>query len=176
MKLTPKQKAFADYYIETGNATQSAIKAGYSKKTASETGYENLRKPHILEYIESKLEEHEFDVKLRQKQALKYALDVLHEKETEEHAFAVGDESGSRVEVVRLKPKIKDRLEAAKFIVSIASAIEKNRLLNVKLEQEIEKLKAETKKITNNTKNDAPTVVNIIPLERKGDGRDNRFE
>ncbi|MEG0669155.1 MAG: terminase small subunit, partial [Clostridium sp.] len=31
MKLTPKQKAFADYYIELGNATEAAIKAGYSK-------------------------------------------------------------------------------------------------------------------------------------------------
>ena len=31
-KLTPKQKAFADYYIETGNATEAAIRAGYSKK------------------------------------------------------------------------------------------------------------------------------------------------
>jgi phage terminase small subunit len=32
-KLTPKQKAFADYYIETGNATEAAIKAGYNKKS-----------------------------------------------------------------------------------------------------------------------------------------------
>jgi phage terminase small subunit len=32
MKLTPKQKAFADYYIETGNATEVAIKAEYSKR------------------------------------------------------------------------------------------------------------------------------------------------
>lgn len=34
MKLTPKQKTFSEYYIETGNATESAVKAGYSKKTA----------------------------------------------------------------------------------------------------------------------------------------------
>ena len=31
-KLTPKQKAFADYYIETGNATEAARKAGYKGK------------------------------------------------------------------------------------------------------------------------------------------------
>ena len=34
MNLTPKQKAFADYYIELGNATEAAIKAGYNEKTA----------------------------------------------------------------------------------------------------------------------------------------------
>lgn len=38
MKLTEKQKKFADYYIELGNATQAAIKAGYSKKTANRIG------------------------------------------------------------------------------------------------------------------------------------------
>ena len=53
MNLTPKQQAFADYYIQTGNATESAIKAGYSKKTAKEMGCENLTKPHISEYIEA---------------------------------------------------------------------------------------------------------------------------
>jgi phage terminase small subunit len=33
-ELTLKQQKFIDYYIQTGNATQSAINAGYSKKTA----------------------------------------------------------------------------------------------------------------------------------------------
>lgn len=57
MKLTPKQQAFADYYIQTGNATEAAIKAGYSKKTAKETGYENLTKPHLQQYIAEKQKE-----------------------------------------------------------------------------------------------------------------------
>lgn len=51
MRLTEKQKKFCDYYIQSGNATEAAIKAGYSKRTATETGYENLRKPHLAEYI-----------------------------------------------------------------------------------------------------------------------------
>lgn len=56
-KLTEKQKRFADYYIETGNASESAIRAGYSKKTACETGYENLRKPHIADYVKERNKE-----------------------------------------------------------------------------------------------------------------------
>ncbi|PIH04036.1 terminase small subunit [Clostridium combesii] len=32
MEPTRKQKTFADYYIETGNVTEAAIKTGYSKK------------------------------------------------------------------------------------------------------------------------------------------------
>lgn len=51
MELTPKQKAFADYYLETGNATEAAKRAGYSEKTAYAMGAENLRKPQISQYI-----------------------------------------------------------------------------------------------------------------------------
>jgi hypothetical protein len=58
-KLTPKQKAFADYYIETGNATEAAIKAGYSKKTAYSIGNENLKKPEVKKYIEQRIAEKE---------------------------------------------------------------------------------------------------------------------
>ncbi len=51
MSLTPKQKAFADYYIECGNATEAAKRAGYSKRTARVIGQENLLKPAISAYI-----------------------------------------------------------------------------------------------------------------------------
>ena len=51
MELTPRQKAFADYYLETGNATEAAKRAGYSEKTARQIGTENLAKPYISEYI-----------------------------------------------------------------------------------------------------------------------------
>ena len=56
MKLTPKQQKFADYYITTGNATESAIKAGYSKNTAKQIGAENLTKPYLQEYIKKRNE------------------------------------------------------------------------------------------------------------------------
>ena len=52
--LTPKQKAFADYYIECGNATEAAKRAGYKEKAAYATGSENLRKPQIIAYIEER--------------------------------------------------------------------------------------------------------------------------
>ncbi len=50
--LTPKQRLFVELYVVDFNATQAAIDAGYSKKTATEMGYENLRKPHIKKYKE----------------------------------------------------------------------------------------------------------------------------
>ena len=56
-ELTPKQKAFADYYIETGNATEAARRAGYSAKTAKQTGAENLSKPYLAAYIKERMAE-----------------------------------------------------------------------------------------------------------------------
>jgi phage terminase small subunit len=54
--LTPKQKAFADYYIACGNATEAARKAGYSKATARQIATENLAKPAISQYIAERME------------------------------------------------------------------------------------------------------------------------
>lgn len=51
MKLTPKQKKFCEYYIQTGNAAEAARQAGYSEKTARTIGSENLTKPDVLQYI-----------------------------------------------------------------------------------------------------------------------------
>lgn len=53
--LTPKQQKFCDEYIKTGNATLSAINAGYSQKTAYSIGTENLKKPELKKYIDSQL-------------------------------------------------------------------------------------------------------------------------
>ena len=50
-KLTAKQKAFCEEYLIDLNATQAAIRAGYSEKTASFIGHENLNKPYIAEYL-----------------------------------------------------------------------------------------------------------------------------
>ena len=51
IKLSPKQKLFCEEYAKTKNATQSAINAGYSEKTAGIIGFENLKKPKIIEYL-----------------------------------------------------------------------------------------------------------------------------
>ena len=50
-KLTDKQELFCHEYLIDLNKSQAAIRAGYSEKTAGETGYENLKKPQIQERI-----------------------------------------------------------------------------------------------------------------------------
>ena len=50
--LTPKQRKFVKFYVESGNATEAAIKAGYSEDRAAVTGSENVRKSNIRKAIE----------------------------------------------------------------------------------------------------------------------------
>ncbi|MEA2036159.1 MAG: terminase small subunit [Nanoarchaeota archaeon] len=54
-KLTPKQAMFCKEYLIDLNATQAAIRAGYSKKTADKIGHENLVKPDIKSKIDDEL-------------------------------------------------------------------------------------------------------------------------
>ena len=55
-KLTPKQRKFCNEYMLDLNATQAAIRAGYSKRTAMEQGYQLLQKTSVQEYL-SKLKQ-----------------------------------------------------------------------------------------------------------------------
>ena len=54
--LTKKQERFVEEYLVDLNATQAAIRAGYSEKTAEAIGYENLRKPQIQAVIQKAME------------------------------------------------------------------------------------------------------------------------
>jgi len=56
-RLSKKQKIFVEEYIKCWNATQAAIKAGYSKRTATNIGCENLTKPYIAEEIQRRIDE-----------------------------------------------------------------------------------------------------------------------
>ena len=54
-RLNPKQKAFADYYIKSGNILDSAVKAGYSETYAKSQGYKLLDNVGIKQYIDERL-------------------------------------------------------------------------------------------------------------------------
>lgn len=70
-KLTIKQKKFADEYIKTGNATQSAINAGYSKKYANTNVSKLLQNTTIKSYIDERMKELEDEAIADQKEILK---------------------------------------------------------------------------------------------------------
>ena len=82
-KLTQKQRRFIDEYIISGNATQAAIKAGYSKKTAAVTATENLRKPNIKAEIEKRNAEIQSEKTADMTEVMEYLTSVMRGEQTD---------------------------------------------------------------------------------------------
>lgn len=76
-KMTAKQQRFCDEYLIDLNATQAAIRAGYSEKTARAIANENLTKPYIKEYIEKRMAEKESELIADQNEVMKYLSAVM---------------------------------------------------------------------------------------------------
>ena len=70
MKLTAKQEKFCNEYLIDLNATQAAIRAGYSEKTAAVIGAENLIKPNIANFIQERQKELQEETGITQKRVL----------------------------------------------------------------------------------------------------------
>ena len=111
--LTLKQQRFADEYIISGNATQAAILAGYSKKTARSIGQENLTKPDIKKYIDERLEELESSKIAKQEEVLKYLTSLMRGEETEQTLRGLGE--GEQM-IDDIEVSAKDRIKAAELL------------------------------------------------------------
>lgn len=113
VKMTDKQKRFCDEYLIDLNATQSAIRAGYSKKTAQRTGSENLSKPVIREYIDKRLKEKESQLIATQDEVLRYFTSVLRGESESEVVVVEGIGDGcSQARVILKKPDENQRIKA----------------------------------------------------------------
>lgn len=81
-KLTPKQKAFADYYIELGNATEAARRAGYKKPNVQ--GSQNLEKLSIKSYIDERINALDETRIAKGEEVLEYLTNVMRGKEKDQ--------------------------------------------------------------------------------------------
>ena len=116
-KLTVKQQRFCDEYLIDLNATQAAIRAGYSKKTAYAIGNENLNKPEIKKVIEMRMTEKEKTLIADQDEVLKYLTAVLRgESESEEIVIESIGNFTSEARTMKKAPSEKDRLKAAELL------------------------------------------------------------
>jgi phage terminase small subunit len=98
--VNKRQRDFAEYYIQCGNAAEAARKAGYSERTARSIGQENLTKPDISAYIAERMGE------IRQKQIATSEEVVIFFS-----SVLRGEEQDGE------KPAIKHRMEAGKELL-----------------------------------------------------------
>lgn len=111
-KLTEKQKRFCDEYLIDLNATQAAIRAGYSAKNANNIASENLAKPNIQNYIRERMNEKESKLIADQDEILQYLTSVLR---GEPMAAVVKDTENGAI-VLSLPPEVKERTKAAELL------------------------------------------------------------
>ena len=108
-KLTQKQQRFVDEYIISGNATQSAIKAGYSKKTARKIGQENLTKPDILAELKRRNDEIKSAKTMDMQEVMERLASMARGETTEETVTNKG-------EVIETATRNSDKLKAMELI------------------------------------------------------------
>ena len=111
--LTLKQKQFADEYIRTGNAYQSAINAGYSEKYAKARSHKMLENVGINQYIDDNLEIIQKESIAETDEIMRYLTRVLRAEEKEEILVYVGD---GMQEIQTIQPSAKDRIKAAELL------------------------------------------------------------
>ena len=101
--LTEKERIFADEYIKTTNATQSAIKAGYSEKSASSKGSQLLRKVKVRKYIDDVMEKRSKNTIATADEVLKYLTKVMNGEEKD--AFGLDASIADRTKAAELLGK-----------------------------------------------------------------------
>lgn len=111
--VNAKQKRFCDEYLVDCNATQAAIRAGYSEKTAYAIGEQNLKKLELKTYIEQQLERIHNENTADAKEVIEYLTDVMRGKSSSSVLSLCGDGCQS---IVEKPPDEKERLKAAELL------------------------------------------------------------
>ena len=115
--MTDKQKRFCDEYLIDCNATQAAIRAGYSDKTAYAIGEQNLRKLELKNYIQKRMEEHASERVATADEVIQYLTSVLRGDSEGEEIVVEGIGDGcSEARTMKKAPSEKERLKAAELL------------------------------------------------------------
>ena len=117
MKLNARQKAFCEYYVACGNATEAAIKAGYREKNARKIGSENLTKMDIKAYVEELMQKLESERTASAKEVLEMLTSSMRGEIKEEVVVVEGTGDGcSDARIVKKQIGLKDRIKAAELL------------------------------------------------------------
>ena len=113
MKLTIKQKKFADEYIISGNAYQSATNAGYSDSYAKGNVIKLLENVRVKAYIDGRLKDLDEKQIAKQEEVLKYLTSVMRGEQTEQTLRGLGE---GFQELINIEVGAKDRIKAAELL------------------------------------------------------------
>lgn len=111
--MNARQKRFCDEYLIDCNATQAAIRAGYSPKTAKVTGAKMLTNANLKAYIDEQLERIHNEKTADAQEVLEYLTAVMRGQHTEQTLQLIGD---GVQKIADIDVSAKERLKAAELI------------------------------------------------------------
>lgn len=114
MKLNARQKSFCEFYVASGNATESAIKAGYKEKYAGVNADKLLKNTNVSKYIKRIMEEHANNRIAKAEEILEFLTATLRGEVTEE--VVVGGFGKLATEKIIKNVDLRDRLKAAELL------------------------------------------------------------
>lgn len=115
--MTEKQKRFCLEYLVDCNATQAAIRAGYSKNTANEQASRLLAKSNIRNYVQEELKKMESETIASAEEVIKYLTSVLRGETQAEVVVVEGEGEGvSTARNIQKAPDEKEKLKAAELL------------------------------------------------------------
>ena len=112
-KLSKKEEKFVIEYVRTGNATQSAINAGYSERSARQTACRMLTKDYILKAIDELVKEMNSEKIADAEEVMMLLTEIARGETTEENV--VVDKAGN-VSIVETRVKEKERVKALELL------------------------------------------------------------
>lgn len=113
MLVKEKQKRFCEEYLVDCNATQAAIRTGYSEKTARAIGQRLLTNVDIKKYIDQQLQKLKNEKIADAQEVLEYLTSVMRGEQKEQVALLTGE---GVQDLVQKDVSAKDRLKAAELI------------------------------------------------------------
>lgn len=112
-RLTERQRRFCEEYLIDGNASQAAIRAGYSKRSATVVSTTLMKNPQVQAYLKELLEKLHSAKVADAQEVLEYLTSIMRGEQREQTLQLVGD---GMQDITAIDVAAKDRLKAAELL------------------------------------------------------------
>lgn len=146
--LTERKRRFALEYMKDANATQAAIRAGYTERSAYSTGNKLLKDSEVSALIEKERERHQSEAIATADEIMQYLTSVVRGESESEVVIVEGMGDGvSEARKVRKAPDEKERIRAAETLAKLFGIGKQTKLAEQEQKARIQKMEKETVKL-----------------------------
>lgn len=175
--LTERKRRFVLEYLKDFNATQAAIRAGYTRRSARTTGNKLLADSDIAYLVDQERKQHESEAVATAEEIMQYLTSVVRGKSKSEVVVVEGVGDGcSEARTMQKAPDEKERIRAAETLAKMFGISRQSKLAEQEQKARIAKMKKETVRIERELNGESGQINEdlsaLLQLVRKGVGDD----